>query len=188
MTGARANRAVLVTGGRGRLGRLLVQDLRAAGIRVVSLGRSRPDVHHADDVVVDLRNAEAVADITRQARPDLIVHLASVLRGDDLAVHNRLIDSAVERAAREARTRRVINVSSGAVYGTAESHALREDSMLAATVRTRSRRSLGRSFSALLPRIARKHPSRRSVSSTSRGLSSQTRSCTSSCIRHPLSR
>ena len=130
MTEARANRTVLVTGGRGRLGRLLVQDLRAAGVRAVSLGRSRPDVHHADDVVVDLRDAEAVADITRQADADVIVHLASVLRGDDLAVHNQLIDSAVAGAARVARTRRVINVSSGAVYGTADSHALREDSTL----------------------------------------------------------
>lgn len=131
MTQAPAERTVLVTGGQGRLGWLLVQDLRAAGSRVISLGRSRPEVHHADDVVVDLRDAEAVADITRHAGADAIVHLASVLRADDLALNNQLIDSAVAGAAREARTRRVINVSSGAVYGTASSRALREDSPLA---------------------------------------------------------
>ncbi|MFB9642861.1 NAD-dependent epimerase/dehydratase family protein [Agromyces lapidis] len=119
-----------MTGGRGRLGRLLVEDLRAAGPEVVSLGRSRHDADHPDDVVVDLRDSDAVADITRRSAPEVIVHLASVLRGGELAADNRLIDSAVAGAAREARTRRIVHISSGAVYGTSATEARREDSAL----------------------------------------------------------
>lgn len=131
MTGGIPEHTILVTGGRGRLGRLLVRDLRERGSRVVSLGRTRPDVHHDDEIVIDLRDAGAVADLARRVEPEIIVHLASVLHGDDLVVQNRLIDSAVVGAAREARIGRVVHASSGAVYGTTATEARREDSALA---------------------------------------------------------
>lgn len=131
MNQALAAGTILVTGGRGRLGALLVQDLRATGLRAISLGRSQSGAHHPDEIVVDLRDALAVADLVRRVRPETIVHLSSVLRGDALAEDNRLMDSAVAGAARESRPRRLIQVSSGSVYGTADSRALHEDSELA---------------------------------------------------------
>lgn len=119
---------VLVTGGRGRLGRLLVDALRRSAIRTVSLGRSAAE--HPDDVVVDLRDADATAEAVRRVDPDAIVHLASVLRADDLVAQNDLIDRAVADAARRAETAHVVQLSSGAVYGTSRSHALAEDDPL----------------------------------------------------------
>ncbi|MFF2370071.1 NAD-dependent epimerase/dehydratase family protein [Agromyces sp. NPDC058110] len=121
---------VLVTGGRGRLGRLFVRELRSSGLRAVSLGRTPVD-GHPDDVVVDLRDAESVADVVRAAGADTIVHLASVLHGDDLVAQNRLIDAAVAGAALAIDAGRIIHVSSAAVYGTASAGARHEDSELA---------------------------------------------------------
>ncbi|WP_308493263.1 NAD-dependent epimerase/dehydratase family protein [Microbacterium terrisoli] len=122
-------RTVLVTGGRGHIGRLLVDRLRAAGVRAISLGRS-PAVHF-DDVVVDLSEATAVAGVIADARPDVVVHLAAMLRGEDLIDRNALMDRAVAQAVRAANVPHSVFVSSAAVYGTAHATACREDSVAA---------------------------------------------------------
>jgi UDP-glucose 4-epimerase len=119
----------LVTGGRGRIGRLLVDRLRAGGVRAVSLGRS--PASHDDDVVVDLSDAPAVSHIIREAAPDVVVHLAAVLRGEDVLAQNERMDSAVREAIRSAGVRHTVFVSSGAVYGTVDLRARNEDSPLA---------------------------------------------------------
>ena len=126
-TGARQP-TVLVTGGRGRLGSLLVGSLRADGVRVCSLGRSGAGAaQHPDDAAADLRDPDAVSRVIVQSEPDVVVHLASVLHGRDLAADNRQIDVAVADGIRASQTRHVVVASSGAVYGTARADALGED-------------------------------------------------------------
>lgn len=122
---------VLVTGGRGRLGRLLVAGLRADGVRVVSLGRSTGE--SSDDVRIDLRDPDGVARVVDDVRPGTIVHLASVLRGEDLVAQNALIDEAIATASRGAAVPHVVNLSSAAVYGTQHPTARREGDELAGT-------------------------------------------------------
>ncbi|WP_417562184.1 NAD-dependent epimerase/dehydratase family protein [Microbacterium sp.] len=118
-----------MTGGRGRIGRLLVDRLRGEGIRTISL--ARPPAAHSDDAVVDLRDLLAVSRIVDETRPDVVVHAASVLRGDDLAGQNELIDLSVARAVQAAQVPHTVFVSSAAVYGTAHAEARREDSATA---------------------------------------------------------
>lgn len=122
---------VIVTGGRGRLGRLLVEALRWSGTRAVSIGRSAPT--HVDDVCLDLRDQGALTEIIAREGAQIIVHLATVLHGQDIAVQNDDIDRAVSRGAREGLVRHLVHVSSAAVYGTDQHHALREDSPLLGT-------------------------------------------------------
>ena len=107
---------VVVTGGQGRLGRLIVHDLRATGVRTRSFGRSAGA--HEDDVTVDLRDAEAVVHEMSRAAPDVILHLAAVRTGGNVESDNALLDAAVVSAARHVRPTQVVQISSAAVYGT----------------------------------------------------------------------
>lgn len=109
--------SVVVTGGHGRIGRLLVRDLRGRGVRVVSLARTHDAQPHPDDIAVDLVDAEAVHAAVVESGAEVLVHLASVLRGDALEQENDRIDRAVAGAVRAAEIAHVVHASSGAVYG-----------------------------------------------------------------------
>lgn len=65
---------VLVTGGRGFIGRPTVTALRAAGHGVVVAGRGAN--RSASDVAVDLLDPNDRASLVREARADVLVHLA----------------------------------------------------------------------------------------------------------------
>lgn len=130
MTSHDDSRAVLVTGGNGRLGRLLVENLRENGTRVVSLARTRPEGAHADDVQVDLTDAPSVRDVVMAANADVLVHLASVLRGADVIRENERIDTTVAAAAMDADIDHIVLASSGSVYGTRSMAARTEESPL----------------------------------------------------------
>jgi len=69
---------VLVTGGAGRLGRSIVRSLHDAGHVVVSVDRAHDDGSPAEQVVADLSDAAATADLVGSVRPDAIVHLAAI--------------------------------------------------------------------------------------------------------------
>jgi GDP-L-fucose synthase len=63
---------VVVTGGAGFLGRRVVARLEARGCKAITVPRSRD---------YDLRDRAAVQRLYRDARPDLVIHLAAVVGG-----------------------------------------------------------------------------------------------------------
>jgi GDP-L-fucose synthase len=65
-------RRVLVTGGAGFLGRVVVEKLRARGCREIVVPRSRE---------YNLVEADAVRRLYREARPNLVIHLAAKVGG-----------------------------------------------------------------------------------------------------------
>ncbi|MDF2580487.1 MAG: NAD-dependent epimerase/dehydratase [Microbacterium sp.] len=72
---------VVVTGGAGRLGRSLVGGLVAAGHRVVSFDRAvsdAPELQGADQLAIDLLDAEATAAALRAQRATAVIHLAAI--------------------------------------------------------------------------------------------------------------
>jgi GDP-L-fucose synthase len=72
MSGFWTSRRVMVTGGRGFLGRRVVERLTRAGAAAVFVPR-RQDY--------DLRNRDAIARAIADGRPDLVIHLAAVVGG-----------------------------------------------------------------------------------------------------------
>jgi GDP-L-fucose synthase len=67
-----SDRRVMVTGGAGFLGTAVVERLRNAGARDISVPRS---------AIHDLRTREGVVGALDEARPDLVIHLAAVVGG-----------------------------------------------------------------------------------------------------------
>jgi len=108
---------VLVTGGSGFLGSSVVAGLRAAGHDVVSTDLRPPAV------VMDVTSESQVASVISSARPEVVVHLASIVTpGPD---STRELEHAVDvtgtrhvlDACVAAGVRRVVISSSGAAYG-----------------------------------------------------------------------
>lgn len=122
---------VVVTGGNGRIGRLVVADLRARGCRVISLARSHGAEPRADDVSIDLTDSQRLAEIVAQSGATEVLHLAAAQRGDEVEATNERIDLAVASAA--SGLARVVLASSAAVYGAGATDARSEDSALDGT-------------------------------------------------------
>ena len=66
------NKRIVVTGGAGFLGSHLVDELRSMGCRNIAVPRSDQ---------YDLRKPEAVSQLYRDARPEVVIHLAAVVGG-----------------------------------------------------------------------------------------------------------
>ena len=126
---------VLVTGGSGFLGINLLRYLHAKGFRLASIDvqpftypdlQGKVEVHQAD-----IRDAAAVA--TAVSGADMVVHTAAALplySPED--IHTTDVDGTqnVLEAARAAGARRVVHISSTAVYGIPDHHPLLEDDRL----------------------------------------------------------
>ncbi|CAL9343113.1 hypothetical protein SUDANB121_00322 [Nocardiopsis dassonvillei] len=82
---------ILVTGGTGRLGRPVVEELRRAGHRVHPLSR-HPDPHDALSVAVDLRRGTGLDRALEGV--DTVVHCATTPAGGDLRSAAHLIGRA----------------------------------------------------------------------------------------------
>jgi nucleoside-diphosphate-sugar epimerase len=122
-----ARPTVLVTGGGGRLGRLVVADLRSREVPTISL--SRGDVgDHADDVHADLGDRAAVAAALGDRRLDVVVHLAAAVHHDAAIELGARMDATLAALVRDRAPRTVVFASSAAVYGTDTAVALTEDS------------------------------------------------------------
>ena len=135
----------LVTGGAGFIGSNLVDALVARGDRVTVIDTlitgKRENLsgalgQGATLETIDVRDADAVAAIFAQARPELVFHLAaqidvrhSVERPADDAQTNVLGTINVLEAARATGARRVVNTSTGGgLYGDADVLPTPEDS------------------------------------------------------------
>src|SRR5262245_3963234 len=134
---------VLVTGAQGFLGRSLVAAFLSEGYEAVAgVGRSprnddvfthtlewcgartsapvpaalRPPGARYDYASVDVRDADAVAQAVATFRPDVVVHAAASLRGEDF---ESLVDANIRSAygLLAGFDGRVVLVSSGSVYG-----------------------------------------------------------------------
>lgn len=140
---------VLVTGGNGRIGRLLVEALRRRGQRAVSLARDHSLEPHTDDVIVDLSDAAAVNQAIDGAGAHTLVHLAAVLQGDELETMNGQIDHAVAEAVAEAGVRNIVYASSSAVYGSGLSARSESSPLAGDTPYARSKTTGEQIFGAL---------------------------------------
>lgn len=119
--------AVLVTGGGGRLGRLVVQSLRERGIRAVSLSRHAGG-ESADHLEVDLADADAAIHGLQGIAVDAIVHLASAVHSGDARAQGERADAGLESIIRRLGVQNVVVASSAAIYGTSGLMPLTETS------------------------------------------------------------
>ena len=133
---------VLVTGAQGFIGRHLIErwlaDSPEASVRGVGRSACR-DTHgpRYSYARADVLDAAALRDVVHSFRPDVVIHLAAALKGDDPAT---LVRANVEGTATlmhvlaGAPERPVVVLgSSGAVYGESQSLPLTEDSPLGPT-------------------------------------------------------
>jgi threonine 3-dehydrogenase len=82
-------KTALVTGGNGNLGRLVAQNLEAIGTRVVSFDLPGSEGPHYDPrhavVLGDMRDQSLLEDTLATHKPDVVIHLASMLSGSSEA-------------------------------------------------------------------------------------------------------
>ena len=82
-------KTALVTGGNGNLGRLVAQNLEKTGTRVVSFDLSGSEGAHSDlrhaAVLGDIRDHTLLEQTIRTHKPDVVIHLASMLSGSSEA-------------------------------------------------------------------------------------------------------
>ncbi|HKH06924.1 MAG TPA: sugar nucleotide-binding protein [Acidimicrobiales bacterium] len=109
-----ARRCMLVTGGSGHLGQVVVEVARSAGWRVVGTAFSRP-VPGLAEAVLDVRDAESVAQLVDGLRPAAIVHTAYLQDGP--YARATVVDgsAAVAQAAAAVRAR-LVQVSTDVVF------------------------------------------------------------------------
>jgi UDP-glucose 4-epimerase len=121
----RNNSSVLVTGGRGFIGRAVVSLLRRAGYRVSSLDQSGVDRGgEMGDVVCDISDAAQLQRVFEAERIGAIIHLAAILptatqREPLRATQVNVVGSLnLMELAHEFRVARIVFGSSVSVYGT----------------------------------------------------------------------
>jgi len=116
---------VLVTGGNGRLGRTVIQELLAHAYDVVAADRVRPpagDVHGVSIIETNLGDVGQVAGAMRGC--DAVIHLGAIpapyAHADEVVFRNNTgATFAVLQAASLLGIRRAVIASSGSAYGTA---------------------------------------------------------------------
>jgi nucleoside-diphosphate-sugar epimerase len=123
-----------ISGGAGFLGLHLARRLVAEGHEVRSLDLVPLDEpqHIAHEVRGDVRDEAACRELVDGAR--ILVHAAAALpiRGSRDEIYSVNVDGTLTllAAAAEARVRRVLFISSTAVYGVPEKHPIEEDDVL----------------------------------------------------------
>jgi nucleoside-diphosphate-sugar epimerase len=112
---------VVVTGGAGRIGRLVVKLFTEAGHEVTSVDRKPDPESPVKFVECDLRRREAVQPILENA--DAVVHLGEMPTHtnnqwkDEVFAHNTAVGSCILQTAADLKLKRVIYTSTCQVYG-----------------------------------------------------------------------
>lgn len=125
---------VMITGGAGFLGINMVRYLLERGHEVVSLDIAPFDYPEKNKITVvtgDIRRAEDVATALRGC--DSVVHCAAALplyKPEDIFSTDIDGTRTVLEQAQKAGVRRVVHVSSTAVYGVPDHHPLYEDDLM----------------------------------------------------------
>jgi UDP-glucose 4-epimerase len=127
MNSSRSN-SVLVTGGRGFVGRAVVKLLQRTGNKVIAVDRNAlsegPELEGCEEIACDLGDAAQLRAVFERERVEGIIHLAAILptaaqRNPQLATQVNVQGSVnVLEMAREFNVRRVVFGSSLSVYGT----------------------------------------------------------------------
>ena len=116
----------LVTGATGFVGRHLVALLRAEGVEVVAMGLPDDPLQtllpaEMPFFGVDIRNTAVLVPLFQQTQPDLIFHLAGLVRGRDLeklfSINVLGTQAVLDAAAQLSQPPRVIIPGSAAEYG-----------------------------------------------------------------------
>lgn len=116
---------IVVTGGAGRLGRSLVAGLAERGHEVLSLDRARsdaPQLRPAQQLAIDLTDADATASALQQANADAVIHLAAIAvpfsAPEDVILRtNASLAMSVLGGAASAGIRSIVAASSPTVLG-----------------------------------------------------------------------
>ena len=121
--GGRAARRALVLGASGFLGNPICQALAGAGAEVVGVAR-RPGpldgVHRRVELDLVAGGPQALAELLRAERPDVVVNAAGCVRGDEAEMTRANVElvahllAAVSAAPRPAR---IVHLGSAAEYG-----------------------------------------------------------------------
>ena len=128
-----AHKRVLVTGASGFTGRYMVSELQSQHCHVIALGSQVGTEAAEESFVADLRDEEALVSLMRDARPDIVVHLAALAFVGHGSVEEfysvnlmgtRNLLSSLERAGLPLD--RVLLASSANVYGNAAGGMLDE--------------------------------------------------------------
>lgn len=125
-----------ISGGAGFLGLHLARRLRAGGHEVRTLDVAPLDdpdlVAHVDELSGDVRDPPATWQLVEGA--DVLVHAAAALpiRGSRGEIRSVNVDGTATllAAAAEAGVRRVVHISTTAVYGIPDTHPIAEDAPL----------------------------------------------------------
>jgi nucleoside-diphosphate-sugar epimerase len=136
MRAAQAN-TVLVTGGRGFIGRAAGKLLQCTGYSVISLDRKAAtagtEAGGCDEIICDLGDIAQLKTVFERKRVEAVIHLAAILptaaqRNPHLATEVNVQGSLnILELARQFRVRRVVFGSSLSVYGTySADHAVSE--------------------------------------------------------------
>ncbi|MFJ4391931.1 GDP-mannose 4,6-dehydratase [Pseudomonas soli] len=118
---------VLLTGANGFVGRVLRTYLVSAGWSVIGTSSSHSAPAHADDILLDVTDADALAGVVKRVQPDAVVHLAAVthvptsLREPQLTWRTNVLGTVnlLEAVKHHAPHAFVLFVSSSEVYGEA---------------------------------------------------------------------
>ena len=113
---------VIVTGGAGRLGRSVVEELAGSGDEVISIARTATPGLAAEQVCHDLMSPERTRDLFLSLRPDAVVHLAAIAvpfshPDIDTWVRNTTMTFGVLEATLAAGADRLLVSSSPTVIG-----------------------------------------------------------------------
>ncbi|MFM9446440.1 NAD-dependent epimerase/dehydratase family protein [Streptomyces acidiscabies] len=140
---------VVVTGAGGFVGTAAVRELLARGARVRAVVRRVPEevVEGVEWVTGDLTEPGAVSGVCEGARA--VVHLASYIGGDEAMCRAVNIDGtrAVMAEARRGGVRRVVHLSTAAVYGAGPHSGIEVGEVVAEPVSAVSRsRLVGEGF------------------------------------------
>lgn len=127
--------SVLVTGGTGFLGLHVCKYLSENGVNVTALDlhpfQESDDVSGVDFVQGDVRDQELMKDLSEET--DAIIHSASAIpTWDDAEIRDAIVSGteSVLDAAMENRAKRVVYISSAAVYGRRDEQPVTEESSL----------------------------------------------------------